>query len=163
MLGVRPGDCEEHVVAWLLPIINKPRVGSGRRGVYYSIMKKNNYLLTGWIALLLFVFISLYFYLFHPEAMLYYVATMPSSIGNGFNIVLPEQFELYEKIIPYKKPVFFAQFALTLLLCAYTKAMYRRFDLIIIRVIYWLLILLIICYSLLTLVMPIIPYGGMVG
>jgi len=74
-----------------------------------------------------------------------------------------DEYELYDKIIPYKLPVFFTQFALIVSLFLYTRIIRQRFNLIAIRVVYWVALLLIIFLSLLTLVMPVIPYGGMVG
>jgi hypothetical protein len=118
--------------------------------------------------LLFFVITSLYFYVFHPEATLYFLATLFSrSTGELLSGKVPNDYpnhyELYDLIIPYKRPVFFAQFALIVSLFVYTRFIRRRFNLIVVKVIYWMTILLIIFFTLLTLAMPIIPYGGMVG
>ena len=126
--------------------------------------KRNNYLLVGWIVLLIFVASSLYLYLFRFDATVYFWATLPSrSVGEILSGKIPDNYELEDVIVRYKRPVFFFQFASIVLLFVYTKVIRRILNLIIISIVYWVALLLTVFFALLTLLMPIIPYGGMVG
>ncbi|MBF9222722.1 hypothetical protein [Hymenobacter ruricola] len=126
-------------------------------------MRRNNYLLAGWVLLLITAIASLYFYLFHFEATLYFIATSSERVKDVSHMSPQDEYELYDTIIPYKQPAFFTQFALVISLFIYTIIIRRYLDLIVVRVVYWITLLLMILFSLLTLAMPFIPYGGMVG
>ncbi len=105
----------------------------------------------------------------HIEETLYVVSLVFSPYksinhSNIFPFHLPSDFELYDIILPYKRPVLFGLFMLSLLLCIYTRFIRNHvLNNKLVLTIYIASIVMCILYAFFFLIGPIIPSGGMVG